>query len=156
MMPIDRLADMEEKLRILEDLNMIYIRQIALSLKACLQDEARIPTISKDALSCRWKQAASAHRAVLQHPGIVHRPKIPNKNVEELPLVWFDADVTAIYCTSYYTDSWRPCQLGKTCSHCLLVICTGESDNLSQSADDCLAHSVHNVVHSRLRDVIDE
>lgn len=33
MMPIDRLADMEEKLRILEDLNMIYIRQIALSLK---------------------------------------------------------------------------------------------------------------------------
>ncbi|XP_005165397.1 rhotekin isoform X2 [Danio rerio] len=32
-MPIDRLADMEEKLRILEDLNMIYIRQIALSLK---------------------------------------------------------------------------------------------------------------------------
>lgn len=33
MMPINRLADMEEKLRILEDLNMIYIRQIALSLK---------------------------------------------------------------------------------------------------------------------------
>ncbi|XP_028850918.1 rhotekin isoform X2 [Denticeps clupeoides] len=32
-MPMDRMADMEEKLRILEDLNMIYIRQIALSLK---------------------------------------------------------------------------------------------------------------------------
>ncbi|XP_076853757.1 rhotekin isoform X2 [Brachyhypopomus gauderio] len=32
-MPIDRFIDMEEKLRILEDLNMIYIRQIALSLQ---------------------------------------------------------------------------------------------------------------------------
>ncbi|XP_062874069.1 rhotekin isoform X3 [Trichomycterus rosablanca] len=32
-MPIDRLVDMEEKLRILEDLNMLYIRQIALSLQ---------------------------------------------------------------------------------------------------------------------------
>ncbi|XP_066509577.1 rhotekin-like isoform X2 [Hoplias malabaricus] len=33
MMPIDRLADMEDKLWILEDLNMMYIRQIALSLQ---------------------------------------------------------------------------------------------------------------------------
>ncbi|XP_058883367.1 rhotekin-like isoform X2 [Acipenser ruthenus] len=32
-MPIEKFADMEEKLRILEDLNMIYIRQIALSLQ---------------------------------------------------------------------------------------------------------------------------
>ncbi|KAJ8391680.1 hypothetical protein AAFF_G00086300 [Aldrovandia affinis] len=32
-MPVDRSAEMEEKLRILEDLNMIYIRQIALSLQ---------------------------------------------------------------------------------------------------------------------------
>lgn len=32
-MPIDKLVDMEEKLRILEDLNMMYIRQIALSLQ---------------------------------------------------------------------------------------------------------------------------
>ncbi|KAL4617460.1 rhotekin isoform X2 [Arapaima gigas] len=32
-MPGDRVAGMEEKLRILEDLNMIYIRQIALSLQ---------------------------------------------------------------------------------------------------------------------------
>uniref|UniRef100_A0A8C7NQU0 REM-1 domain-containing protein n=1 Tax=Oncorhynchus mykiss TaxID=8022 RepID=A0A8C7NQU0_ONCMY len=32
-MPMDRYADMEDKLRILEDLNMMYIRQIALSLQ---------------------------------------------------------------------------------------------------------------------------
>ena len=32
-MPIDRFANMEEKLWILEDLNMMYIRQIALSLQ---------------------------------------------------------------------------------------------------------------------------
>ncbi|XP_018592277.2 rhotekin-like isoform X2 [Scleropages formosus] len=32
-MPVDRSAAMEEKMRILEDLNMIYIRQIALSLQ---------------------------------------------------------------------------------------------------------------------------
>lgn len=30
---MDRYTDMEEKLRILEDLNMMYIRQIALSLQ---------------------------------------------------------------------------------------------------------------------------
>lgn len=38
MMPLDKFADMEEKLWILEDLNMMYIRQIALSLqvKYCL------------------------------------------------------------------------------------------------------------------------
>ena len=36
-MPVDKFANMEEKLWILEDLNMMYIRQIALSLqvKAC-------------------------------------------------------------------------------------------------------------------------
>lgn len=32
-MPVDKLANMEEKLWILEDLNMMYIRQIALSLQ---------------------------------------------------------------------------------------------------------------------------
>ncbi|XP_066568021.1 rhotekin isoform X3 [Amia ocellicauda] len=32
-MPVERFIEMEEKLRILEDLNMIYIRQIALSLQ---------------------------------------------------------------------------------------------------------------------------
>lgn len=37
-MPVDKFANMEEKLWILEDLNMMYIRQIALSLqvKVCL------------------------------------------------------------------------------------------------------------------------
>lgn len=34
-MPLNRFADMEEKLWILEDLNMMYIRQIALSLQDC-------------------------------------------------------------------------------------------------------------------------
>lgn len=32
-MPVDKHANMEEKLWILEDLNMMYIRQIALSLQ---------------------------------------------------------------------------------------------------------------------------
>lgn len=32
-MPVDKFANMEEKLWILEDLNMMYIRQIALSLQ---------------------------------------------------------------------------------------------------------------------------
>lgn len=32
-MPVDKYANMEEKLWILEDLNMMYIRQIALSLQ---------------------------------------------------------------------------------------------------------------------------
>lgn len=35
-MPVDKLANMEEKLWILEDLNMMYIRQIALSLQVTL------------------------------------------------------------------------------------------------------------------------
>lgn len=32
-MPVDKFTNMEEKLWILEDLNMMYIRQIALSLQ---------------------------------------------------------------------------------------------------------------------------
>lgn len=35
-MPVDKLANMDEKLWILEDLNMMYIRQIALSLQVTL------------------------------------------------------------------------------------------------------------------------
>ncbi len=46
-----------------------------------------IPTISKEAFSCRWIQAASVKGAVLQHSGIMHRPGIPDKDVDELPLV---------------------------------------------------------------------
>lgn len=37
---MDRYADMEDKLRILEDLNMMYIRQIALSLQVMYLKEA--------------------------------------------------------------------------------------------------------------------
>lgn len=35
-MPMDKFANMDEKLWILEDLNMMYIRQIALSLQVKL------------------------------------------------------------------------------------------------------------------------
>lgn len=82
--------------------------------------QTRIPNISKDAFSCRWIQAASVNGAVLQHPSIVHRPGVTNKDLEELSLVvsdglqldrveqlpvkiacgvtcrWLDPDVTAI------------------------------------------------------------
>lgn len=38
---MDRYADMEDKLRILEDLNMMYIRQIALSLQVINVDHTQ-------------------------------------------------------------------------------------------------------------------
>ncbi|MED6279007.1 hypothetical protein CHARACLAT_030076 [Characodon lateralis] len=45
-MPTDKYADMEEKLWILEDLNMMYIRQIALSLQMADRKQPHMSSIS--------------------------------------------------------------------------------------------------------------
>ncbi|KAG1926487.1 hypothetical protein F2P79_024843 [Pimephales promelas] len=47
--------------------------------------EARIASIPEDSHACRWVKAASIHRAVPQHPGIMHRPRISHKDIKEFP-----------------------------------------------------------------------
>lgn len=51
-MPVDKLANMEEKLWILEDLNMMYIRQIALSLQVTLFISRFVSSVCCASTSC--------------------------------------------------------------------------------------------------------
>lgn len=84
----------------------------------------------KDSRSWIW--AASIDRAVAQHPGFMHIPRIPHKDIKEFPLViidcldldgmkqlpvvetvgvicWgFNLDMTNNYCTTGSAETWLP------------------------------------------------
>lgn len=116
-------------------------------------DEEDGCTQARMAIAWQWIQTASIHRAVLQHPGTVHRPMVSHKDVNKLPPVvsdgllldgvkqlpfqktlcgscwWFKMDVIAVYCTNCWAESWWPSQLGKTFSYHYQVISGWESNS---------------------------